>query len=54
MRNPNHRLTRPEDVARVISMLVRDEAQWMNGNVIGVDGGEDAVDLTWWKPESGS
>ena len=49
MRNPNHRLTTPEDVANVISLLVRPEAQWMNGEVIGVDGGEGAVDLTWWK-----
>ncbi len=50
MRNPNHRLTTPEDVASVVSLLVRPEAQWINGEVIGVDGGEDAVDLTWWTP----
>ncbi|MCO6465875.1 MAG: SDR family oxidoreductase [Bradyrhizobiaceae bacterium] len=49
MRNPHHRLTTPEDVANVLSLLVRPEAQWINGEVIGVDGGEDSVDLTWWK-----
>ena len=51
MRNPYHRLTTPEDIANVLTLLVRDEAAWMNGEVIGVDGGEDSVDLTWWKPE---
>jgi len=49
MRNPNHRLTTPEDVAKVLTLLVTEEAQWINGEVLGVDGGEDAVDLTWWK-----
>jgi enoyl-[acyl-carrier protein] reductase III len=49
MRNPYHRLTTPEDIGNVLTLLVRDEAAWMNGEVIGVDGGEDAVDLTWWK-----
>lgn len=52
MRNPSHRLTTPEDVADVLKLLVRDEAQWINGEQLGVDGGEDAVDLTWWKPET--
>jgi len=51
MRNPSHRLTTPEDVAAVLTLLVRDEAQWINGEQLGVDGGEDAVDLTWWKPQ---
>jgi NAD(P)-dependent dehydrogenase (short-subunit alcohol dehydrogenase family) len=50
MRNPYHRLTTPEDVANVLRLLVRDEASWINGEVLGVDGGEDAIDLTWWKP----
>ncbi len=52
MRNPNHRLTTPEDIASVLSLLVKPEAQWINGEVIGVDGGEDAVDLTWWEDRS--
>ncbi|MBU3741223.1 MAG: SDR family oxidoreductase [Candidatus Kapabacteria bacterium] len=52
MRNPSHRLTKPEDVASVLTLLIRDEAQWINGEQLGVDGGEDAVDLTWWKSEA--
>lgn len=39
-RNPFGRLTRPEDVAGVVSLLCRDEAAWMNGALIRVDGGE--------------
>lgn len=50
MRNPYHRLTAPEDVANVLRLLISDHASWINGEVLGVDGGEDAVDLTWWKP----
>ncbi len=54
MRNPNHRLTTPDDIAQVLCLLVKPEAQWINGTILGVDGGEDAVDLTWWKPEEKS
>ena len=50
MRNPHHRLTTPLDIANVLRLLVKDEAAWINGEVLGVDGGEDAIDLTWWKP----
>lgn len=39
-RNPNKRLTTPEDVANVVSLLCKDEAKWITGNVIPVDGGE--------------
>jgi len=39
-RNPFGRLTRPSDVANVIYLLSRDEAAWVNGEVIRVDGGE--------------
>lgn len=39
-RNPFHRLTRPEDVADVVYLLCTDEARWINGSVIPVDGGE--------------
>jgi NAD(P)-dependent dehydrogenase (short-subunit alcohol dehydrogenase family) len=42
-KNPMGRLTTPQDVAKFISLLVQDNAQWVNGNVIGVDGGEDVV-----------
>ncbi len=40
LRNPFKRLTRPEDVANVIALLCTDEAAWINGDVIRVDGGE--------------
>lgn len=39
-RNPLGRLTRPEDVANLIYLLSQDEAAWVNGDVIRVDGGE--------------
>jgi NAD(P)-dependent dehydrogenase (short-subunit alcohol dehydrogenase family) len=40
MRNPFHRLTTPVDVANAIYLLALDEAAWVNGAVIRVDGGE--------------
>ena len=40
-RNPHGRLTTPQDVARALVALARPETQWMTGNVIGVDGGEE-------------
>ncbi|MEL7119864.1 MAG: SDR family oxidoreductase [Bacteroidota bacterium] len=40
IRNPNKRLTRPEDVANVAYLLCREEAHWINGAIIPVDGGE--------------
>ena len=43
IRNPHHRLTTPEDVARAIAALSNSQTQWLTGNVIGVDGGEDIV-----------
>lgn len=39
-RNPFKRLTLPEDVANVVYLLSKDEAAWINGTVIPVDGGE--------------
>jgi len=39
-RNPFRRLTTPEDVANVIYLLTTDEAAWINGEVVRVDGGE--------------
>ena len=42
-KNPGGRLTLPEDIANVISLLSEDHAGWVSGNVIGVDGGEDIV-----------
>ncbi len=40
LRNPFGRLTTPEDVARVIYLLCLDDAAWINGALICVDGGE--------------
>ena len=42
-KNPAGRLTTPEDVAKVITLLCDDHASFVSGNVIGVDGGEDIV-----------
>jgi enoyl-[acyl-carrier protein] reductase III len=42
-RNPHHRLTRAEDVARCVAALCHPGTYWMTGNVIQVDGGENAV-----------
>lgn len=42
-RNPSRRLTTPEDVAQVIAVLSLPEADWITGNVIRADGGEDIV-----------
>ncbi len=39
-RNPYGRLTQPEDVANAVYLLCRDEASWINGAVIPVDGGD--------------
>jgi len=40
LRNPFNRLTNPEDVANVVYLLSKDEASWINGTIIPVDGGE--------------
>jgi NAD(P)-dependent dehydrogenase (short-subunit alcohol dehydrogenase family) len=39
-RNPFGRLTTPRDVANAIYLLCTDDAAWINGEVIRVDGGE--------------
>jgi NAD(P)-dependent dehydrogenase (short-subunit alcohol dehydrogenase family) len=44
-RNPYKRLTRPEDVAAVICLLASDEAAWINGAIVPVDGGERVAPL---------
>ncbi|MAG32443.1 MAG: short-chain dehydrogenase [Deltaproteobacteria bacterium] len=46
LRNPGGRLTTPEDVAGVIFLLSQDEASWINGEVIRVDGGEHISGVT--------
>jgi len=42
-RNPSGRLTTTADVARAIVALCRPGTEWITGDVIGVDGGEDIV-----------
>ena len=39
-RNPLGRLTTPDDIAKVVAFLATDQAQWMNGSILTVDGGE--------------
>jgi NAD(P)-dependent dehydrogenase (short-subunit alcohol dehydrogenase family) len=39
-KNPLGRLTTPADVADVVCLLASDEARWINGALIRVDGGE--------------
>ena len=43
LRNPYRRLTTTEDVAKAIAILSNSGADWVTGNVIGADGGEDIV-----------
>jgi NAD(P)-dependent dehydrogenase (short-subunit alcohol dehydrogenase family) len=45
-RNPLGRLTTPADVADFICLLCTDEARWLNGALLRVDGGEHVVGLT--------
>lgn len=39
-RNPSGRLTLPKDVANAVYLLTLEEAQWITGSIIKVDGGE--------------
>jgi|TARA_B110000263_G_scaffold40643_1_gene32386 NAD(P)-dependent dehydrogenase (short-subunit alcohol dehydrogenase family) len=41
--NPSKRLTLPNDIAQVVSLIGLSDSTWMTGNVIRVDGGEDIV-----------
>jgi enoyl-[acyl-carrier protein] reductase III len=51
-KNPGGRLTTPEDVAKAITLLTDENAYWISGNVIGVDGGEDIVSYVGQKQGS--
>ena len=46
IKNPRGRLTTPEDVAKIISLLSRDGGEWISGGMINADGGEDIVSYT--------
>lgn len=39
-KNPFKKLTEPEDIANVVYLLCKEEAKWINGTIIKVDGGE--------------
>ncbi len=43
VKNPQGRSTTPEDVAKAIALFCEEDAYFISGNVIGVDGGEDKV-----------
>ncbi|MBK7630759.1 MAG: SDR family oxidoreductase [Ignavibacteriales bacterium] len=42
-KNPHGRLTTPEDVAKIISLLCKEGGEWISGGLIHADGGEDVV-----------
>jgi len=42
-KNPRTKLTTPSNVAKVISILCMDGAEWISGGSIHADGGEDVV-----------
>jgi enoyl-[acyl-carrier protein] reductase III len=44
-RNPESRLTRPEEIAGFIADNYLTDSHWMTGNVIHLDGGESVVEL---------
>ena len=39
-RNPFRRMTTPQDIANAVYLLCKDEAAWINGVILPVDGGE--------------
>jgi enoyl-[acyl-carrier protein] reductase I len=43
--NPFDRNTLPEDVAQAISLLADEKFYWINGQTIGVDGGENILNF---------
>jgi enoyl-[acyl-carrier-protein] reductase (NADH) len=45
-KNPRGRLTTPEDVAKIISLLCRDGGEWISGGMINANSGEDVVSYT--------
>lgn len=42
-KNPHNKLTTPEDIAKVISLLCKDGGEWISGGLVHADGGEDIV-----------
>jgi enoyl-[acyl-carrier protein] reductase III len=39
--NPSGRATTPDDIAKAIAVFSDERLQWLTGNVLGVDGGEE-------------
>ncbi len=50
-KNPQGRLTTPEDIAKIIGLLCDEAASFVSGNVIGVDGAEDIVNYVGQKTQ---
>ena len=48
-KNPHNRLTTPEDVAKAIVLFSHEYANFVGGQVLGVDGGEDSVEFVGQK-----
>ena len=48
-KNPRKRLTTPNDVSKVISLLCKDGGEWISGGIINADGGEDVVNFVGQK-----
>lgn len=44
-RNPDKRLTRPNEIAGFIIDNYKNDSHWMTGNIINLDGGESVVEL---------
>ncbi len=42
-RNPHKRLTTPDDIGRAVVALCKPGTDWITGNVINVDGGEEVM-----------
>ncbi len=51
-KNPQGRLTTPEDIAKVISLLCKDGGEWISGGLIHADGGEDIVNYVGQRKRS--
>ncbi|MFD0861793.1 SDR family NAD(P)-dependent oxidoreductase [Sungkyunkwania multivorans] len=45
-RHPLKRVGKPEDIAKAATYLLSDDASWITGQVIGVDGGISTLNLT--------
>lgn len=42
-KNPNHRLTTPDDIAQILVSLIESNSTWLTGEIIHIDGGEQHV-----------